>query len=66
MDQTVHSGTNSDSQRAAKVRRLIHAEIRTPIEVQRRNAEVRATQWEPVAGLGANSLNAKATAGVHS
>jgi len=49
MAETTHAGPGNTGQRTAKVRRFIHSEMRTPVEVQRRNAQVRATQWEPVA-----------------
>lgn len=66
MDQRTHSKQADSGQRAARIRKLIHSEMRTPVEVQRRNAEVRATQWEPVVGLpkGVDSLGKMATAGV--
>ena len=66
MDQTAHSKQADNGQRTARIRRFIHAEMRTPVEMLKANAMVRSTQWEPVAGLpkGVDSMGKMATAGV--
>lgn len=66
MASTVHTKATNAIERPKRVRRFIHAEIRTPVEVQKHNAAVRATQWEPVMGLPpqVKSLGDMVTAGV--
>lgn len=66
MDQAAHSKEADSGQRTARIRRFIHSEMRTPVEVLKANAAIRSTQWEPVVGLpkGVDSLGKMATAGV--
>lgn len=66
MDQRVPEKQADNGQRTARIRRFIHAEMRTPVEILKANAAIRSTQWEPVAGLpkGVDSLGKMATAGV--
>lgn len=63
MERRVPSQQANAGQLPQKVRRFIHSEMRTPVETLRQNAQIRATQWEPVAGLRINSANPKATDG---
>ena len=66
MASTVHTKATNAIERPKRVRRFIHAEMRTPVEMLKANAMVRSTQWEPVVGLpkGVDSLGKMATAGV--
>ncbi len=66
MAETTRTDQADSGQRTARVRKFIHAEMRTPIETLKANAAIRSTQWEPVVGLpkGVDSLGKMATAGV--
>lgn len=67
MDQATRTEQTNSEQRQARVRKFIYSEMRTPVATLKSNAEVRSTQWEPIAELPQQTrwLGDMATAGVN-